>query len=130
VLRRHSPNPQPSRRPGHRPQVERLEERTVLDADLSSPAARFVNGLYLDLLHRTPQAAEVDAWVGAMSAGLTPLQVALGFTASVEYRARLIQDAYQEYLGRDAEAAGVAAWLGAFQTGLPEGRLPAFLLGS
>ena len=50
--------------------VESLEDRCVLSS------AEFVNGLYHDILHRTPAAAEVAAWTAVVNEGTNPQRVA------------------------------------------------------
>src|SRR5262249_32731142 len=80
---------------------------------------------YLQLLHRTPLAAEVNFWVGLQKNGLSDEQVLAGFTSSAEYYGQAggtdqawIDALYQDVLHRGADAAGKANWLGALAAGV------------
>ncbi len=73
---------------------------------------------YLQLLHRTPSAAEVNSWVGLLKGGLSDEQVLAGFTSSAEYYLQAgrtdqawLNALYHDVLGRVPDAAGEAAWL-------------------
>ncbi|HEV3022993.1 MAG TPA: DUF4214 domain-containing protein, partial [Pirellulales bacterium] len=75
---------------------------------LSSEDFRWVQDLYVDLLHRAPGAtsdAEVLFWVNQLSGGMTRAQVATIFANSTEYRSGLINNYYEEYLGRPVDLA-------------------------
>ena len=90
------------------------------DAD-ASDAAR----LYHGLLDRAPDARGLDAWTGAMKAGLSDLAAAQGFLDSAEYKARyanlsdedFVDCLYENALGRHAEEAGLASWMRALEDG-------------
>ena len=60
-------------------ELEALEDRCVLST------AAYVSTLYVDLLHRVPQASEVAPWVTAINNGMSPAAVATAFTDSPEY---------------------------------------------
>jgi uncharacterized repeat protein (TIGR01451 family) len=73
---------------------------------------------YIQLLHRTPSAAEVNSWVGLLQSGSSDEQVVAGFTSSAEYFQQAggtnqtwLDALYHDLLGRSADAAGEAAWL-------------------
>jgi hypothetical protein len=79
---------------------------------------------YLQLLHRTPAAAEVHSWIGLFKAGLSDEQVLAGFTSSAEYNLQAgstdqawLVALYHDVLGRDPDAPGEAAWLQALAAG-------------
>jgi uncharacterized repeat protein (TIGR01451 family) len=79
---------------------------------------------YLQLLNRTPSAAEVGSWVDLLKAGLTDEQVLAGFTSSAEYFQQAggsdqtwVDTVYHDVLGRTADAAGEATWLQALASG-------------
>ena len=102
---------------GHRPGVEYLEERMVLDGGRDTPS-RFAAGLYYDVLNRQPLRAEVAGWDSAMSRGMTATQVAQLFIQSPEYRTNTIEADYRDFLGRAVEPAGLIGWLSLMQQGL------------
>jgi hypothetical protein len=79
---------------------------------------------YLQLLHRTPSAAEVSSWVNLLTAGLSDEQVLAGFASSTEYYQQAggnnqawVDTLYRDVLGRSADAAGEANWLQALASG-------------
>lgn len=79
---------------------------------------------YLQLLRRTPGAAEVNSWVGVLKGGLSAEQRLAGFTSSAEYYLRAgdteqawVEALYRDVLGRDTDAAGRAAWLQSLASG-------------
>jgi uncharacterized delta-60 repeat protein len=77
----------------------------------AQPVERFVTGLYQELLHRTPDAAGLQFWVGFMARGASTFEVAQAIATSLERRMLVVQGLYQRLLGRDAEAAGLQAWV-------------------
>jgi hypothetical protein len=78
----------------------------------------WVQGMYRDLLGRTPSAAEVDGWVNAMNQGMAPPTVAYGFAASAEREGQRVTADYQKYLGRTPSASEVQGWVNAFVQGI------------
>jgi len=73
---------------------------------------------YLQLLHRTPSAAEVTSWIGQLKSGLSDEQLLAGFTSSPEYYLQAggtdqawLDGLYRDVLGRAPDVAGEAAWL-------------------
>jgi uncharacterized repeat protein (TIGR01451 family) len=79
---------------------------------------------YLQLLHRTPSAAEVNSWVGLLKGGLTDEQVLARFASSAEYSQQTggtdqawVEALYHDVLSRSSDAAGMAAWLQALASG-------------
>jgi hypothetical protein len=73
---------------------------------------------YSQLLHRTPSAAEVSAWVGLLKNGLTDEQMLAAFTSSPEYYQLAggtdqawIEALYHDLLERMPDDAGEAVWL-------------------
>jgi hypothetical protein len=98
--------------------------------DHGGQGAGWVSGMYQDLLGRTPQQAEVDAWVGAMAAGMSPTQVAYGFAASAEREGQRVSADYQKYVGRSATPAEISAWVNAFENGFTNEDVIAGFVGS
>jgi hypothetical protein len=80
--------------------------------------AAWVEGMYQDLLGRTPAQSEVDAWVQNLNAGEAPSRVAYGFAASAEREAQRVTADYQTFLGRDPSANEISAWVAAFSSGV------------
>ena len=96
-----------------------LGEDVVIDQSCTVPAnERYVTRVYMDLFHRAPDAAGLQAWVTALNAGTPRVQVANAITYSNEYRTSLITEVYGWYLGREPEPAGLADWLAAMQSGV------------
>jgi hypothetical protein len=79
--------------------------------------AGWVNGMYHDLLGRTPTDQEVNGWVNALNNGVSPSTVAYGFAASAEREGMRVQANYQTYLGRRASADEASGWVNDFTAG-------------
>jgi hypothetical protein len=99
-------------------------------ANHGGPGAGWVQGMYQDLLGRTPAQAEVDGWVRALNNGASTTAVALGFAASAERESQRVAADYQTYLGRDPSAGEVAWWVNGFEHGLRNEDVAAGFLGS
>jgi Domain of unknown function (DUF4214) len=106
------------------PCLEPLEGRSL------PSTAQYVSALYNVILHRDPQPSEAQGWVAAVNAGVSPMQVALAFTNSPEYRENLVRSDYQTLLGRDPSPGEVSGWVGSLQAGRSELQLEAAFLGS
>jgi guanyl-specific ribonuclease Sa len=104
--------------------VEALEERLVPDA------TGFVRGLYHDLLHRTPQEAEVDGWVQHLDAGVSHDAVVAAFTSSDEYRLSGIREDYGLLLGRAPKPDEEDLWLKGLKNGLTPSQVQQAILAS
>jgi Domain of unknown function (DUF4214) len=90
----------------------------------------WVNGLYQDFLNRAADTAGLNAWLGALSAGVPAYDVAHAFATSPEREALLITNDYQHFLGRAPEAGAIASWQTQFQSGLNEFSLETHIAGS
>ncbi len=60
----------------------------------------FVTRLYETILHRAPEPAGLDYWVGQLEAGVQRWKVAQQFSGTPEVRIRLVRDAYDRALDR------------------------------
>jgi hypothetical protein len=105
-------------------EFEPLETRVV------PSASEWVTSLYVNLLDRVPQPAEVAFWVQALDGGASPQQVAQGFADSLEFRLNLIERSYLDFLGRQPGPAEVNGWLDLFQRGLEPEEFQALVLAS
>jgi hypothetical protein len=99
-------------------------------ADHGGSGAAWVDGMYHDLLGRTPAATEVSGWVRAMAQGLTPEQVAYGFAASAEREGQRVSADYVHYLGRQPSTDEVDAWVQVFLHGASNEDVIAGFVGS
>jgi hypothetical protein len=98
--------------------------------DHGGQGAGWVTGLYQDLLGRTPNQAEVAAWMQALAGGMAPSDVAYGFAAGAEREGQRVATDYQHYLSRSPNPAEVAAWVGGFLNGLSNEDVIAGFVGS
>jgi hypothetical protein len=98
---------------GPRPQVERLEDRTLL----STVSQALVAQMYQDLLQRPADAAGLANWSAALDQGASPAQVALNLAQSPEARALQVQTLYQQFLHRGADSAGLEGFTQALAAG-------------
>ncbi len=92
--------------------------------------ANWVRGLYIDLLGRMPNDAEVASWVSNLTNGTKAADVAFGFAASAEREGQRVGNDYRSYLGRDAHADETAYWVGAFLTGADNEKVVAGFVSS
>jgi hypothetical protein len=78
----------------------------------------FVVAMYVDILGRTPGAAEAAVWQGFLDQGSrSRSEVAFGILSSVEAIRDAIDQIYVEFLKRHPDAAGAAFWFGLAVTG-------------
>lgn len=82
-----------------------------------STSAGWVTRLYQQVLGRDPAASEVAHWQREMSAGMGPVQVALGFLLSTEHLTSVVDGHYVHLLGRHIDPSGRATWVTAIQRG-------------
>jgi hypothetical protein len=94
----------------------------------SGPA--WIQGMYQDLLGRTPSQSEVDGWVSALRTSLTPTQVAYGFAASAEREGQRVAADYANYLHRTPAQAEVDGWVRTFLAGSTNENVVAGFVGS
>jgi hypothetical protein len=71
------------------------------------PGEAWIRSLYQDVLGRTADTAGLTFWQQALANGLTPAEVAQGFTASTEREGQRVGDDYQRFLGRAPTAVEV-----------------------
>jgi hypothetical protein len=64
------------------------------------PGEAWIRSLYQDVLGRTADTAGLNNWRQALANGLTPAEVAQGFTGSTEREGQRVGDDYQRFLGR------------------------------
>jgi hypothetical protein len=98
---------------GPRPQIERLEDRTLL----SAASQALVGQMYQDLLQRPADAGGLANWTAALDHNASPSQVALDLAESPEARALQVQSLYQQFLHRAADPAGLAGFTQALAAG-------------
>ncbi len=71
----------------------------------------YVELLYQELLHRTPDPQGFDTWTSALrDKRLTPKQVAAGFYGSIESRRDRVTRLYGRILHREPDPGGLATW--------------------
>jgi hypothetical protein len=76
---------------------------------------RFVNQVYLTVLHRPAEPQGMAYWSGLLDHGTSQTDVANGIVNSLESRQNMVQDMYHHLLHRDADPTGLrdfAAFLG------------------
>jgi len=90
----------------------------------------WVDAMYQDLLGRAADTAGEQAWVQALSQGVSRNTVAYDFAASPEREQIRIQGDYQQFLGRIANDSEVASWVNAFEHGMTNENVIAGFVGS
>lgn len=103
--------------------------RSFLDDDVAGSSS-FVTGLYTDVLHRTPNAVEVDSWLREVHSGRDGKSIAAAFVQSDEHHGIEVEDLYQALLGRAADAGGKAAWVGVLRSGATREDVERAIMGS
>jgi hypothetical protein len=106
------------------PEIEALEERAIPS---STP---YVVSLYTNLLHRTPQPAEIAGWLAAQDNRTPTATIASAFVSSPEFQTNVIRSAYELFLSRAPSRTEVNNWLVRFQNGLNEQQFEAVVLAS
>jgi hypothetical protein len=98
---------------------------------------QFVTLLYSNVLGRAPDAAGLAGWVSLLQSGYTRGQVMLGFSESVEYKAKKFNEVYvtMMYVGmlrRSPEPAGYSGWLAYLNTpgNTPQSMINGFYLST
>ena len=113
-----------------RPNIESLEDRTVLQSTLSTNQA-FVIAAYNDLLQRAPDAGGLAAWTNLLNSGAAnTMQVAEAIVNSQEFRIDAVQNAYQTFLHRAADPGGLNAFVNFLAAGGTIKMVDSIMLGS
>jgi len=92
--------------------------------------ARYVNQLYIDILHRPADPAANGLVADLDANNLTRYGVALTVTGSNEYRALLINDVFTRYLHRSPSPSEVTFWMALFAGNAKEEQFQVQILGS
>lgn len=104
--------------------------------DHSDNTLNFVEGLYTDILSRTPALSEAQGWAKQINAGMSRLQVALDFLYSNEYLTDHVTAVYDEFLQQAPGSASLASlpslasWVAQLQGGLTDQQFTADIAGS
>ncbi len=106
--------------------IERLRFSDAMYALAADDVAVQAYRIYQAAFNRSPDAAGIGFWIGAMDAGMTLESVAAGFVASSEFSAMygnaagnagIVDRLYQNVLHRPGEAGGQAFWTGVLDSG-------------
>ncbi|WP_439621839.1 virginiamycin B lyase family protein [Gemmata sp.] len=110
--------------------VEQLESREV-PAGLSPQAAdNVVTGLYHQILHRDPNAAELRRLGNELEAGVPVRRVANQVWSTPEFRGLEVTAYFGAYYGRTPTPAAKAAWVAVLDAGVPEAEVMTRFLAS
>jgi sugar lactone lactonase YvrE len=93
-------------------------------------ASGFVDALYHDVLHRSPEPGAVEAWGRLLVQEASPTAIAAAILNSLESDTDEVQGLYQRFLGRAADPVGLLALTEALQRGVPNEVGVMLLLGS
>lgn len=77
----------------------------------------WIQGMYTDLLGRSPDAAGLAYWEDQLAQGVQPQDIAFGFAASAEREGMRVGGDYLSYLGRAPVASEAAYWVDRFLNG-------------
>jgi hypothetical protein len=80
----------------------------------------YVNGVYRNLLARNADPTGQSFWVGALNAGMSRQEMALGVLQSPEYRGIEVDSYYRTFLNRAESEADRSFWVNAMVGGLSE----------
>lgn len=106
--------------------IERLQFSDTMYALAGDDIAGQAYRIYQAAFNRSPDAAGIGFWIGAMDAGVSLESVAAGFVASAEFSAMygsasgngaIVGRLYQNVLHRAGEAGGLAFWTNALDSG-------------
>src|SRR5262249_8634546 len=114
------------------PTLERLEERTLLDAapDLLLAPEKFLDAVYRDVLGRPADASGLATWGGLLRQGTEPGAVAGAILNSAEAHRHTLDELYTVFLGRPVDEAGRAFFTAFLDHGGTREQVEAALLAS
>src|SRR5207302_6686803 len=95
-----------------------------------STNASFITQVYVDLLGRTPNAAELQNWLNQLGSGQSRQQIVQMIDTSAEYRQALVQGYYQMFLHRAATSTDIAPWVSLLNTGATDEQVIAGITSS
>jgi hypothetical protein len=105
--------------------------RYLADGPSQTVTQRFVTQVYLNLLHRQPDAGGLSAFSALLDSGhATRPQVVQLIEGSAEYQASAIDDLYTRLLGRKADAFGLGSFTFFLSAGGTLSQVEAAILGS
>src|SRR5262249_29041051 len=101
----------------HRPDIEELEDRTLLNGGAAANQL-VVAAMYQALLHRpVVDPVGLATWPAALERGLSTQDVALRIANSTEAQMKQVQSLYAQYLHRQADPGGLGAFSAALAAG-------------
>ena len=95
-----------------------------------SPLVALVQGFYNNVLGRAGDLGGINAWVGALAAGIARSQVVSAFWDSIEHRQNEVNSYYQYYLGRTESPAEQLIWVNQLVSGQSENNVVLQFLNS
>lgn len=98
--------------------------------DHGNTAVGWLNGVYNDLLGRSPDPMGFNHWLTRLQAGETTFQIAGEITTSVERESIVIRQDYISFLGRTPENSGLNHWLTLLQSGFTRASVASAIVGS
>jgi hypothetical protein len=98
--------------------------------DHGNTAVGWLNGVYNDLLGRTPDLMGLNHWLMRMGAGETVVQVAGEIATSTERETMVIRQDYFTFLGRAPDATGLNHWLTLLRSGFTRAFVASAIVGS
>jgi hypothetical protein len=97
---------------------------------VGTPNERYMDALYVALLHRHADFPGAQGFVNLLSAGGSGQMVARAIETSTEYETNLVQKFYQDILGRAADPMGLNAFVNFLAAGGTHEQAEAMLFGS
>jgi len=94
------------------------------------PIPRYVDFVYVGLLHRHADPTGIRYWSGRLGAGVSRSDFANQIAHSLEWTRVVAQDLYRLALGRIPDPAGLDYWAALVSHGLPTAAVAASLFGS
>jgi hypothetical protein len=83
-------------------------------------SSNFVQGLYVDVLNRQPEAEGYAHWLDLLSTGTTRYEVASAIWRSPEHRGIQVDGYYDQFFNRVADAGGRQFWINQMLAGARE----------
>jgi hypothetical protein len=99
-------------------------------SDHGNTPVGWLNGVYNDLLGRSPDPMGLNHWLTRLQAGETVVQIAHEITTSVERESIVIRQDYISFLGRTPENSGLNHWLTLLQSGFTRAFVASGIVGS
>ena len=105
-------------------------DSTLWSTTVSTADQKWLNQVYVSLLHRSIDSTGLNQWGADLNAGTSPTQVVYDIEHTTEYHTDEIQGAFQQLLGVAAPSSAVKYLVGVMQGGADFQTIEAIIVGT